>query len=159
MSYSTPDLLKQFVDRLSGTGSRTVLQWGQSGSAQDANIQLALAAASGALDAAADLGGFTTPITQTSLGCTDDQWAKNEARLQVCEMTLALSMNLFPADLTKQMKEAAGECREFLKQLARGEGLLSGSASPGGNFALVTTTSTPPVTHWTLSANSRVSFT
>lgn len=148
MSYSSPAQFRAFVDRDKSAGARSANQWGQSGTEQTANMQLALDAAASRLNAAARRGGYTTPITQASLGVTDAEWAEALAWLQVCEMAMATGSNLFPEDDSPRFKAAREQCKADLELLAAGEALPLGDSAAGGGFEYVSTTGAPTV-HFT----------
>lgn len=151
MSYSTVPQFRAFVDRLTSSGSRSTGQWGRSGTAQDANIQLCLDAGSVKINALARQGGLATPITQASLGVTASEWAEVLSWLQTCEMACATGHNLFPGHDTPRFKEAREACRDDLKLLAQGILLPTTGAGAGGGFEYVTTTGGPPINFTSIS--------
>ena len=156
MSYSTPEELRNFVDRPAVAGARSALQWGGTGTGQDDQIQKALSAAFNDLNAAAEAGGYAIPITESGLGVTPEVFEGVLAWLQLCEIAIAYQTNLFPIDTTAKMKAAFQLCEDRLEMLRAGTALPSGTQRAGGTFEYVTTTGVPVVSFTEINSPLRV---
>lgn len=145
MSYSDPTQFRSFVDRKTSAGARSANQWGQTGTEQDDQIQLALDAGFNDLNAAAQQGGYTVPVTQVGLGVSAEVFAGVLAWLQICEMALASESNMFPIDQTPQIKATWALCGRRLEMLMAGTAIPSALQGAGGGFEYVSTTGVPTV--------------